>query len=239
MDENVLFVYYVKYLKEIRKVSNSTIKHYQQALQYISRFLVEREKIKQSIYEIRNIEELKMLREYMYSVPEFVELDIRGHRMYSAAFNNYFRFANGKGFKNIRQQIEIMDINIPVTNKTNIVIDAWKRSSIIKLQSIESVGYKCEVNSKHKTFTAKSTGMPYMEGHHAVPMKYQDRFKNSLDIYANIVCLCPICHRLLHYGIEAEKKCVVDKIYFDRADRLAASGIKIGKIEFENLMNSQ
>ena len=29
---------------------------------------------------------------------------------------------------------------------------------------------------------------------------------------------------------------VIDKIYYDRADRLAASGIKVGKTEFENLM---
>ncbi len=25
----------------------------------------------------------------------------------------------------------------------------------------------------------------------------------SLDVYANIICLCPICHRLLHYGLKA------------------------------------
>ena len=104
------------------------------------------------------------------------------------------------------------------------------------MQSIESAGYKGEVNPTHVTFTAKSTGMPYMEGHHALPMKCQGRFKSSLDIYANIVCLCPTCHRLLHYGIASEKTNVIDKIYYDRADRLAASGIKVGKTEFENLM---
>ena len=73
-----------------------------------------------------------------------------------------------------------------------------------------------------------------MEGHHALPMRYQERFKNSLDVYANVVCLCPTCHRLLHYGIASEKIDVVDKIYYDRADRLAACGIKIGKTEFES-----
>lgn len=54
----VLMTYYVKYLKEVRNVSNSTVEHYQQALQYISKFLVDRGKIKQSIYEIQNIDDL-------------------------------------------------------------------------------------------------------------------------------------------------------------------------------------
>ena len=129
-----------------------------------------------------------------------------------------------------------MDIEIPATNKQLLVVDKWKKSSIIKMQSIESAGYECEVNPTHVTFTAKSTGMPYMEGHHALPMKCQDRFKSSLDIYANIVCLCPTCHRRLRYGVDSEKMNVVDKIYYDRSDRLAASGIKIGKEEFESLI---
>lgn len=236
MDEYVLLTYYAEYLKKIRKVSDSTIKHYQQAMRYISKFLVEKEKIKQSIYEIQNLDELVIIKEYLYSEPEFIELDTRGHRMYSAGVNNYFKFANGKGFENIHQQIGVMDIEIPATNKQLLVVDTWRRSSIIKMQSIESAGYECEVNPTHVTFTAKSTGMPYMEGHHALPMKCQDRFKSSLDIYANIVCLCPTCHRLLHYGIASEKANVIDKIYYDRADRLAASGIKVGKNEFENLM---
>ncbi|MCC8140121.1 MAG: hypothetical protein LIO67_07485 [Lachnospiraceae bacterium] len=74
-----------------------------------------------------------------------------------------------------------------------------------------------------------------MEGHHALPMKYQDKFSRSLDVYANIICLCPVCHRLLHYGISSEKEKVVEKIYYDRSERLAVSGIKISKSEFESL----
>lgn len=76
----------------------------------------------------------------------------------------------------------------------------------------------------------------YMEGHHAIPMKFQDKFNYSIDIYANIVCLCPICHRLLHYGIASEKDKVLNKIYSARADRLAACGIRIGKADFKELV---
>ncbi len=55
-------------------------------------------------------------------------------------------------------------------------------------------------------------------------------------MYANVVCLCPICHRLLHYGVKSEKENVVNKIYFERADRLSASGIEISKKDFMKLV---
>lgn len=44
------------------------------------------------------------------------------------------------------------------------------------MQSIEAAGYRCEIDETHETFTAKSTGHPYMEGHHALSMKYQNKF---------------------------------------------------------------
>ena len=71
-----------------------------------------------------------------------------------------------------------------------------------------------------------------MEGHHAIPMKYQRTFSVSLDVYANIVCICPTCHRLLHYGIYDERKSVLNRIYTERADRLKQSGISLSRDEF-------
>lgn len=236
MNEYVLMTYYIKYLKNIRKVSDSTVKHYQEALRYISKYLVQKEKISQSIYEIQDVGELEIIRTYLYNAPDFVALNKRGHQMYSAGFNNYYKFASGKGFKNIHQQIGMLDTAVPVAQKQTGKVETWKRSTIIKVQSIESAGYKCEVNPEHHTFTAKSSGYPYMEGHHALPMQLQGKFDTSLDVYANIVCLCPICHRLLHYGVDSEKIDVVNRIYYDRADRLASSGIKISKTDFERLV---
>jgi 5-methylcytosine-specific restriction protein A len=236
MNEYVLMTYYIKYLKNIRKVSDSTVKHYQEALRYISKYLVEKEKIEQSVYEIQDVGELEVIKAYLYNDLDFVALDKRGHQMYSAGFNNYFKFASGQGFSNIHQKIGEMDIEVPVAQKKKSSIESWQRSTIIKIQSIESVGYQCEIDPEHHTFTAKSSGHPYMEGHHALPMKLQEKFDRSLDIYANIVCLCPICHRLLHYGVDAEKQNVVDHIYYDRAERLASSGIKISRSDFERLV---
>lgn len=193
--------YYVQYLKRIRNNSVSTIGHYLSALDVISLYLVEKRQIKSSLYEIMDLVNLQEVRDNLYQDPIFVSKDERGHRMYSAALNNYFRFASGETFLEIHNEMPVMDIAIPVTDKSMQIIEISKRSSIIKNQVIMSSGYKCEINENHKTFTSDSTRHPYMEGHHGIPIRKQDKFNYSLDIYANIISLCPICHRLLHYGI--------------------------------------
>lgn len=233
MDENALKIYYAKYLKEIRGVSDSTVKHYDEALKYISKYLVEKGKLQQSIYEIQDIGELENLRAYLYSDSGFMALDKRGHHMYTCGFKNYYKFACGETFSNMRKPIEIMDTEIPVSGKRNISQMAMKRSSIIKIQVIQAAGYKCEINPLHETFVAKSSGHPYMEGHHVLLLKFQDAFHKSLDVYANIICLCPVCHRFLHYGLDSEREYIADKIFYDRVDRLAASGIVINKNDFK------
>lgn len=77
MNEYVFMTYYIKYLKEIRKVSDSTVKHYQDALRYISKYLVQKEKIKQTVYEIQDIGELEIIRTYLYTDPDFIALVLR------------------------------------------------------------------------------------------------------------------------------------------------------------------
>lgn len=44
-----------------------------------------------------------------------------------------------------------------------------------------------------------------------------------------------ICHRLLHYSVDLEKEDILGRIYYDRADRLAVSGIRISKSDFMKL----
>ena len=65
-----------------------------------------------------------------------------------------------------------------------------------------------------------------------IPMKKQPVFNTSLDLYANIVCLCPVCHRLLHYGLDLNKKELLNQMYVTRNERLVNSGIKLSKDEF-------
>ena len=59
----------------------------------------------------------------------------------------------------------------------------------------------------------------------------------SLDVYSNIICLCPLCHRKIHYGMENEKKIMLDSIYAKRSSRLAKSGIRMSQDEFVRFAN--
>ncbi len=224
--------YYVRYLKKIRKVSDSSVKHYTQALRKISQMLVEKGKIKDSIYEVNNIDELRIIKEFIIREPDFALLDTTGHRMYSVGLNNYIKFAEGEELRGKTEALTNLDMIVPIAGKGEILIEKWIRSTIIKKQIFEIAEYKCEINPEHNTFIAQSSGKQYMEGHYAIPMKMQGKFNSSIDIYANVICLCPICHRQLHYGLTEDKKAMLYQIYDDRGERLARSGIKLSKNEF-------
>ena len=171
--------YYIRYLRNVRKVSESSERHYTQALRTISKMLVEKGKICDSIYEVRDINELNVLKEYLYSEPDFISLDERGHRMYSAGLNNYFKFASGDGFSGVENDMRVMDIEISKRERNTIVVEYWKRSSIIKTQSIKAASYKCELDNEHTTFVAKSTGEQYME---AVSYTHLDALISRNDV---------------------------------------------------------
>ncbi len=237
MDEYyTLREYFARYLKEVRGSSESTVEHYLGALRTISKYLKEHHIIENTIYEISDYSDLEEVKDYLYGQEDFVKKDERGNRMYSAGFNNYVRFCEGGDFFDNNLADAQMDMVVMLGNKNSITVEKWGRNPIIKKQAIEMAHHTCEENPKHTTFTSASSGKQYMEGHHAIPMKQQERFKNaSLDVYANIVCLCPICHRLLHYGEEYDKTIVLKKLYSERAERLAKSGIKVSQHEFIEL----
>lgn len=234
----VLREYYIRYLRDVRGSKESTINHYLGALNVISKYLVSQGKITSSIYEVGNINELEILKEFVFSQKDFAEKDARGNQMYSAGMNNYLRFAKGEEFASAGKHIECLDMVVPIGGKDTVLIENWKRNTIIRKQTIEMANYECEVDPNHFTFMAASTGHQYMESHHAIPIKLQVRFPVSLDVYANIVCLCPVCHRLLHYGVNEDKEGLLNKIYYERSERMEKSGIKLSKSEFINVANA-
>lgn len=60
--------------------------------------------------------------------------------------------------------------------------------------------FKCMVDENHKWFDNKK-GENYVEAHHLVPVKHQDKFGDfCLDQEMNIVSVCPVCHAAIHYG---------------------------------------
>ena len=135
-----------------------------------------------------------------------------------------------------KTELVLLDKPMPVTEMYVDEHNTWKRSAIIREQVLEAAEYRCEIDPTHKSFVVEHTNHQYAEGHHVIALNKQDRIPYSLDVYANIICLCPVCHRLLHYGSPHEKKPVAKIIYDKRANRLAKSGIKLSQREFENLV---
>ena len=228
--------YFTAYLRNVRGLSDRSIGHYYDALNLISRFLCERHLIQETIFEVADLSRLEELREILYKDREFVDRNSRGHHMYSAGMNNYLRFAEADEFFGKKTELVLLDKPMPVTEMYVDEHNTWKRSAIIREQVLEAAEYRCEIDPTHKSFVVEHTNHQYAEGHHVIALNKQDRIPYSLDIYANIICLCPVCHRLLHYGSPHEKKPVAKIIYDKRANRLAKSGIKLSQREFENLV---
>lgn len=230
--------YYSHYLQVVRWLTLSSAKHYLDALNNISRRLVSKQLVQTDIYEITDLDSLESVREILYADPEFVELNERGKRMYSADLNNYIRFASGEDYKDLFGKMEEMDIPLKLKVPSVVPQTVWNRSNILRIQTLISADYKCEIDNCHETFIAEKTRKPYMESHHAIPMRQQPHFDNSLDIYANLVCLCPICHRRIHYGIKLDRQDMIRTIYQKRSNRLANSGIILSQAEFIEFADS-
>ena len=112
------------------------------------------------------------------------------------------------------------------TSKGRIIYsrDHSKAKGMIKYSN-----YKCNIDPNHESFISKN-GSQYMEAHHLIPLSVQEKFTNSLDIDANIICLCPTCHKKLHYGKHINGE--LEQLFNNRKELLKKSGIDIS---FEDL----
>lgn len=77
---------------------------------------------------------------------------------------------------------------------------------------ISRASFMCGVDSNHMTFISKVSGNKYVESHHLIPLKAQPFYDKALDNQANIIALCPNCHRLMHHATEAEKSKYLAKL---------------------------
>lgn len=230
-----LEVYFRKYILNVRGLTVSSANHYTQALRTVSRYLREARLITGDIYSIDKLLELKCLRDALKKIPAFVEQDEIGNRMYTAGLNRYIEFAElnqGRGASSLHVNIDLLDAVVEKQAKKPKVSFGWNRDRVIVEQVLKADEYKCEIDSSHKTFVARKNDEPYLEGHHLIPISRQDEFEKSLDVYANIIGLCPNCHRQLHFGKKSEVKDILKGLYDLRAERLVKSGIDVSKDEF-------
>ena len=82
-----------------------------------------------------------------------------------------------------------------------------------------------------------------MEGHHLIPCTYSNaeyywsNFKRNIDCVENIVCLCPTCHRRIHFGSKEEKEAIIKSLYKKQISSLKAIGLNISIEELLSLYN--
>ena len=102
---------------------------------------------------------------------------------------------------------------------------SYPRDPHRKINALIRADFKCEINPEHASFISRKTGKSYMEPHHLIPLEYWESFENSLDVEANIVCLCSNCHNEIHYGKYAAE--LIRPLYEKRKDELHSAGINI------------
>lgn len=240
-DSKILKEYFKLYITDVKGRKLSTAKHYLDALKKISNILHDKRMLDldKDIYEVDSVEQLDRLWNVVSNDPEFVQLNERGDHMYSAGFNHYRDFASGQEFQQLHDKLTVIDKPMSVAESNTREYHTWKRSGILRGQAIEYAGYCCEIDENHKTFLAASNNKPYMEAHHIIPLHLQENFQYSLDVYANIICLCPLCHRQIHYGVYKERREMLDAIFEQRKDRLNNSGILMDKGEFMQMILSE
>ena len=105
----------------------------------------------------------------------------------------------------------------------------FPRDSKIVLNALKLANFRCELNERHETFVSNTTSENYVEAHHLIPIRYYyyNEFEFSIDNEANIVVLCPTCHRLLHYGRFEDKKALIEELYNRHKSVLKEVGIEI------------
>lgn len=113
----------------------------------------------------------------------------------------------------------------------------WKRDRAIVDRSIEFSNNKYEYDDEREYFISNKSGKNYVEGHHLIPMRYQDNFEYSLDVEANVVSLCVVCHKILHLGRIEDKVKIISKLYKLRKNSLELSGLEISLDELIVLYN--
>ncbi|MGN7360435.1 HNH endonuclease [Paenibacillus sp. SAF-054] len=231
-------------------LSASTLDKYTRAMHVNSQELKKYKMLEGSLYDITDSRIIEEMKEKYRSIPELRDKDERGNRMYSRAFNYFKLFLDQYNEQLISKEITRQDFEydqslIELSQEGQIVspdiVDTvqerlslklndfklWPRNSGLAKDTIAAANFLCEINNNHKHFISKFNKQNYVEAHHIIPMEYQEKFEVSLDVYANIVSLCLVCHKILHYGSFEDKRMILEKLYKLRQKRLENSGICI------------
>ncbi|WP_255233577.1 HNH endonuclease [Bacillus altitudinis] len=180
---------------------------------------------------------------------KFKKKNDKGNRMYSTALKHFKKFIEysydselqAELFKE-EQKFEKYLTENPADARRAIIEDkpkdkpkhssvnnqkVWSRNPKIASEAVADANYLCEFDNQHNHFISKFNGKNYVEAHHLIPMQYQEQFDCSLDIHANIVSICLVCHKKIHFGLFEDKKEILTELFNRRRERLIKGGINI------------
>lgn len=148
-------------------------------------------------------------------------------------------YINRDTFKLVYKALkEIPYKDVPKPIKGLVVEDSkevYPRDIQEKENALKLANYQCEIDKKHTTFTARVNNKNYVEGHHLIPINQYDKFQYDIDVQANIISLCPTCHRQLHSGINTDVDKILNKLYESRKERLMSVGLEITLDELQKI----
>lgn len=225
-----------------RGLSHSSIAKY--ATQAHNRILKD---LGQSFYALNKNTDLAQLLIDVRLMEKQMEHDPK--RMYSSAVSNYIKFiseaddlTNTLDDANYENDINHWIATNPISHFTSspakLITNSatrYARNPQVGAAALILSNYSCQINNNHKTFTSRTTHHNYVEAHHLIPIAYQAIFKDSIDTVPNITCLCPTCHRCVHYGENDERKVLIHQLYTKQVPDLERVGIEIKEKELMEL----
>ncbi|TFH63501.1 hypothetical protein [Peribacillus frigoritolerans] len=237
---------FINWLENNTDIIPYSVKRYSNAIDTLSSELSNYGLAEENLF---NITEVGIIDRILIN-PEFIMKNKKGNRMYSSALNYFKKYIEYYNDKELQEELlkEEMEFEKYLkrnpadvsrgnlgdkpeekpTYKTVNNQKVWSRNPRYASNAVADAEYLCEFDNQHNHFISKFNQRNYVEAHHLIPMQYQEQFDCSLDIHANIVSICLVCHKKIHYGLFEDKKEILDKLFSSRIERLKASGILIG-----------
>lgn len=98
----------------------------------------------------------------------------------------------------------------------------YYRDPAITDRALRLAHFTCAIDASHITFVSRSTGYPFVEAHHIIPMSASVILPSKiLDRVENIAALCPNCHRRIHYGTSSDQTTLVELLLSGKESLLA------------------
>ncbi|EIX4877475.1 HNH endonuclease [Vibrio vulnificus] len=125
----------------------------------------------------------------------FANYDENDKETKSRIFVNHDEFLN-EAFSADTANKNVIGVLEP--EKETVSVTLYKRDPLVVAETLRLANGYCELCEVKSPFKTKS-GRDYLEVHHVIPLS-----EKGSDTVSNTVALCPNCHRMLHFGDNAE-----------------------------------